>query len=201
HLRYWLSDIEIDNAINVGYERAIHLARHLEINSIPKDAYYFNIHQKFSTSQFDLNLEMSNNNEYNTDSGLSVSHCINDAISEMNKNQEVNSDPEPKLSLEKLYISCKVLVERIQKLPDIPWFPSSRSEFTLNNNLLNIEFLLNLHQRHDAHSEKTLERIKFSSKNNNERNVLNRLNINKASSLVLHLTKNDFISTKLQENR
>ncbi|CAG8855324.1 22336_t:CDS:1, partial [Gigaspora margarita] len=48
---------------------------------------------------------------------------------------------------------------------------------------------------------KTLERIKFSSKNNNERNVLNGLNINKASSLVSHLTKNDFISTKSRENR
>ncbi|CAG8825232.1 14246_t:CDS:1, partial [Gigaspora margarita] len=58
-----------------------------------------------------LNLEISNNNEYNTDSGLSVLHCINDAISEMNRNQEVNLDPEPELLLEKLYMSCKVLVE------------------------------------------------------------------------------------------
>ncbi|CAG8474695.1 5005_t:CDS:2 [Gigaspora rosea] len=113
---------------------------------VPKiNVYYFNIHKKFSTSQLedfwneDLNLETSNNNEYNTDSGLSVSHCINNAISEMNRNQKVNSDPEPELSLEKLYMSC------------------SRSEFTLDNISLNIEFLLNLHQRHDAHSKKTLE--------------------------------------------
>ncbi|CAG8838013.1 27386_t:CDS:2, partial [Gigaspora margarita] len=168
-LRYWPSDIKIDNAINVGYERAIHLARHLEMNSISKDAYYFNIHKKFSTSQLedfwnkDLNLETSNNNEYNTDSGLSVSHCINDMISKMNRNQEVNLDPEPELLLEKLYMSC------------------SRSEFTLDNDSLNIEFLLNLYQSHDAHSEKTFERIKFSSKNNNEKNVLNGLNINKAT--------------------
>ncbi|CAG8852467.1 18593_t:CDS:1, partial [Gigaspora margarita] len=116
-LQYWLSNIEIDDTINIGYERAIHLARHLEMNFISKDVYYFNIHKKFSTLQLedfwneDLNLEMSNNNEYNTDSGLSVSYCINNAIFKMNRNQEVNSDPEPKLSLEKLYIFCKVLVE------------------------------------------------------------------------------------------
>ncbi|CAG8769222.1 43349_t:CDS:2 [Gigaspora margarita] len=97
---------------------------------------------KFSTSQLedfwkeDLNLEIANNNEYNTDSSLSVSHCINNAISEMNRNQEVNSDLEPELPLENLYIL---------------------SEFTMNNDLLNIEFLLNLRQHHDAYSEKTLE--------------------------------------------
>ncbi|CAG8755544.1 29896_t:CDS:1, partial [Gigaspora margarita] len=125
-LHYWPSDIEIDDTINVGYKRAIHLARHLEMNSIPNDTYYFNIYKKFSTSQLedfwnkDLNLEIANNNEYNTDSSLSVSHCINDAISEMNRNQEVNSDLEPELLLEKLYTSFKILVERIQKLSDIP---------------------------------------------------------------------------------
>ncbi|CAG8813433.1 21175_t:CDS:2, partial [Gigaspora margarita] len=163
-LWYWPSNIKIDDAINVGYKRAIHLARYLEMNSIPKDAYYFNIHKKFSTSQLknfwneDLNLEISNNNEYNTDSDLSVLHCINDVISEINRNQEVNLDPEPELLLEKLYMSCKVLVEQIQKLPDILWFPNgSRSEFTLDNDSLNIEFLLNLRQSHDAHSKKTLE--------------------------------------------
>ncbi|CAG8778799.1 23806_t:CDS:1, partial [Gigaspora margarita] len=81
------------------------------MNSISKDAYYFNIHKKFSTLQLedfwnkDLNLETSNNNKYNTDSSLSISHCINDTISEINRNQEVNSDPKPELSLEKLYMS------------------------------------------------------------------------------------------------
>ncbi|CAG8855881.1 765_t:CDS:1, partial [Gigaspora margarita] len=110
-LCYWPSDIEIDDTINIGYKRAIYLARYLKINSISNNAYYFNIHKKFSTSQLedfwneDLNLETANNNEYNTDSSLSVSYCINDTISKMNKNQEVNSDPESELLLEKLYIS------------------------------------------------------------------------------------------------
>ncbi|CAG8660333.1 10954_t:CDS:2, partial [Racocetra fulgida] len=75
---------------------------------MPSNAYYFNIHKKFSISQLedfwneDLNLETANNNEDNTD--------------------KVNLDLEPKLSLEKLYGACKVLVEQIQKLSDIPWF-------------------------------------------------------------------------------
>ncbi|PKY48484.1 hypothetical protein RhiirA4_422203 [Rhizophagus irregularis] len=43
-LRYWPSDVEIDNAISTGYERAIHLARYLEMTAIPNDAHYFNIH-------------------------------------------------------------------------------------------------------------------------------------------------------------
>ncbi|RIA99901.1 hypothetical protein C2G38_2236701 [Gigaspora rosea] len=38
--------------------------------------------------------------------------------------------------------------------------------------------------------ERNLERIKVSSKNN-EKNVLNDFNLNKASSLVSHLIKND----------
>ncbi|CAG8843431.1 9593_t:CDS:1, partial [Gigaspora margarita] len=49
----------------------------------------------------DLNLEISNNNEYNIDSGLSVSYCISDAIYEIKRNQKVNSDPEPEHLLEK----------------------------------------------------------------------------------------------------
>ncbi|CAG8841251.1 13193_t:CDS:2, partial [Gigaspora margarita] len=79
-LCYWLSNIEIDDTINIGYERAIYLARHLKINSIPNNAYYFNIHKKFFISQLEdfwnenLNLETANNNKYNTDSGLSVSY-------------------------------------------------------------------------------------------------------------------------------
>ncbi|CAG8656263.1 10480_t:CDS:2, partial [Dentiscutata erythropus] len=114
----------------------------------------------------------------------------------------INIDLEPELSLEKLYGACKVLIEWIQKLPDILWFPSdSRSKFILDNKSLNIKFLLNLRQYHDAYSEKNLEQIKFSSKNNNERSFLNGFNINKARSLVSHLTKNNFILTKLRENR
>ncbi|CAG8683190.1 21475_t:CDS:2, partial [Dentiscutata erythropus] len=50
----------------------------------------------------DLNLETANNNEYNIDNGLSVSYCISNAISEMNRTQEINLDPESKLLLEKL---------------------------------------------------------------------------------------------------
>ncbi|CAG8850882.1 7679_t:CDS:1, partial [Gigaspora margarita] len=34
-LRYWPSNIEIDDTIDTGYKKAIHLARHLEITSIP----------------------------------------------------------------------------------------------------------------------------------------------------------------------
>ncbi|CAG8842284.1 45790_t:CDS:2, partial [Gigaspora margarita] len=79
--------------------------------------------------------------------------------------------------------------------------PNSRSDSILDNNSLNIKFLLDLHQYHDAHSKRNLEQIKFFSKNNNERNILNKFNINKASSLVLHLTKNDCIITKPRENR
>ncbi|CAG8758868.1 28518_t:CDS:1, partial [Dentiscutata erythropus] len=89
------SDIDIDDAINIGYERAIFLARHFEINSIPSDAYYFNIYKKISTSQFedfwnkDLNLEIAINNEYNIDNSLSVSYCISDAIFKMNRTKKL----------------------------------------------------------------------------------------------------------------
>ncbi|CAG8553684.1 25038_t:CDS:10, partial [Racocetra persica] len=207
-LHYWPSDIEIDDTINIGYKRAIHLVRHLEINSILNDAYYFNIHKKFPNSQLedfwnkDLSLETVNNDEYNMDCSLPISHCISNAISEMNRNQEFNSSSRLELPLEKIYETCQIIIERIQKLPEIPWFPNdSRSEIILDNDLLNIEFLLELHRHHDAHSEKNLVRIKFSSKDDNERNVLSRLNINKVSSLVSYLTKNNFILTKSRENR
>ncbi|CAG8702614.1 5995_t:CDS:2, partial [Dentiscutata erythropus] len=52
-LCYWPSDINIDDTINIGYKRAIHLVRHLEINSISSDVYYFNINKKISTSQLE----------------------------------------------------------------------------------------------------------------------------------------------------
>ncbi|CAG8647706.1 11451_t:CDS:2, partial [Scutellospora calospora] len=182
--------------------------RHLEMNSIPNDAYYFNIHKKFPNSQLedfwneDLSLETVNNDEYNMDCSLPISHCISNAISEINRNQEFNSSSRLELPLERIYETCQIIIERIQKLPEIPWFPNdSRSEIILDNDLLNIEFLLELRRHHDAHSEKNLVRIKFSSKDDNKRNVLSRLNINKASSLVSHLTKNDFILTKSRENR
>ncbi|PKK77632.1 hypothetical protein RhiirC2_652996 [Rhizophagus irregularis] len=43
-LRYWPSDTEIDNAIKVGYEKAVHLAKYLEMTAIPHDAHYFAIY-------------------------------------------------------------------------------------------------------------------------------------------------------------
>ncbi|CAG8771530.1 13001_t:CDS:1, partial [Racocetra fulgida] len=133
-LRYWPSDIEIDDAINTGYKRAVHLARHLEMTSIPNDAYYFNIHKKYPTSQLedfwndDSNLETADNNDHNEDNmnSLSISHCINNAVSEMNRSQELNSDPSPELLLEKTYRACQVVIEHVQKLPDISWFPSGK---------------------------------------------------------------------------
>ncbi|UZO07446.1 uncharacterized protein OCT59_027730 [Rhizophagus irregularis] len=51
-LRYWPSDIEIDNAISIGYKRAIHLAKYLEMTAV-SDAYYFNIHKRFPDLQLD----------------------------------------------------------------------------------------------------------------------------------------------------
>ncbi|CAG8783879.1 19153_t:CDS:1, partial [Racocetra fulgida] len=91
-LQYWLSVIKIDDAISTNYKKAIHLARYLEMTTTLKDAYYFNIHKKFSTSLEDFcdgnsDLEACNNEEFNTDS-LSVSQSINYAVSEMNITQE-----------------------------------------------------------------------------------------------------------------
>ncbi|RGB22385.1 hypothetical protein C1646_776171 [Rhizophagus diaphanus] len=51
-LRYWPSDIKIDNTISIGYERTIHLAKYLEITAVP-NAYYFNIHKRFLDLQLD----------------------------------------------------------------------------------------------------------------------------------------------------
>ncbi|CAG8822923.1 5389_t:CDS:2, partial [Gigaspora margarita] len=205
--------------IFVLHQKLIEIAANLELHiisigsdemtSIPNDAYYFNIHKKYPISQLedfwnnDSNLETADNNDHNEDNmnSLYISHCINNAVSEMNRSQELNLDPSPELSLEKTYGACQIIIERIQKLSDIPWFPNSRSDSILDNNLLNIKFLLNLHQHHDAHLERNLERIKFSFKNNNKRNVLNEFNNNKASSLVSHLTKNDCIITKSRENK
>ncbi|CAG8842283.1 45789_t:CDS:1, partial [Gigaspora margarita] len=52
-LYYWPSNIEIDDTINTSYKRAIHLARHLKMTSIPNDAYYFNIYKKYPTLQLE----------------------------------------------------------------------------------------------------------------------------------------------------
>ncbi|PKK57776.1 hypothetical protein RhiirC2_871746 [Rhizophagus irregularis] len=209
-LRYWPSDVEIDNAISTGYERAIHLARYLEMTAIPNDAHYFNIHKRFPTSQLEDFWE-DNPNFRTTDDELdldssSISQCINCAISKMNpKEEELNSDSQVAFPLEKTYETCQVIVELIQKLPDIPWFPNdSGSDFNyiLSDESLNIKFFLNLRQCHDAYSNKKLERTRSVARNNNnENNASNKFDINKASSLVSYLTKNDTASIKSRENR
>ncbi|CAG8584460.1 5235_t:CDS:2, partial [Gigaspora rosea] len=80
-LRYWPSNIEIDDTIDTSYKRAIHLARHLEMTSIPDDVYYFNIHKKYPTSQLedfwndDSDLETADNNDHIEDNTNS-SHIV-----------------------------------------------------------------------------------------------------------------------------
>ncbi|RIB09250.1 hypothetical protein C2G38_2044478 [Gigaspora rosea] len=102
------------------------------MTAIPKDAYYFNIHKKFPISledfwDSDLDPEAYNNEEFNTDS-LSVSQSINYAVSEMNITQEeFDLGSQTETLIEKSYEVCQVIVERIQKLPDIPWFPNTSS--------------------------------------------------------------------------
>ncbi|CAB4489998.1 unnamed protein product [Rhizophagus irregularis] len=206
YLRYWPSDVEIDNAISTGYERAIHLARYLEMTAIPNDAHYFNIHKRFPTSQLEDFWENNPNfrttdNELDLDS-LSISQYINCAISKMNPKEE---DSQVAFLLEKTYETCQVIEELIQKLPDIPWFlNNSESDFNyiLSDESLNIKFFLNLCQCHDAYSNKKLERTRSVTRNNNnENNASNKFDINKASSLVSYLTKNETTSIKSQENR
>ncbi|PKK57765.1 hypothetical protein RhiirC2_790459 [Rhizophagus irregularis] len=171
-LRYWPSDIEIDNAISIGYERAIHLAKYLEMTAVP-DAYYFNIHKRFPDLQLDDFWDdnpnpriMDSNDELNVDN-LSTNQCINHAISKMNINQEeeINSDDSQiTFPMEKNY-NCQVIVELVEKLPDIPWFP--------NDPKFNCNYILD-----------------------------DKLDVNIASNLVSYLTKNDDSTlTKSRENR
>ena len=64
--------------------------------------------------------------ELNLDSS-SISQCINHAISKINpKEEKHNSDSQVAFPLEKTYETCQVIVELIQKLPDIPWFPNGK---------------------------------------------------------------------------
>lgn len=49
YLHYWPSDIEIDNAIKMGYEKAVHLVKYLEMTAIPHDTHYFAIHKRLPT--------------------------------------------------------------------------------------------------------------------------------------------------------
>ncbi|PKB97217.1 hypothetical protein RhiirA5_433525 [Rhizophagus irregularis] len=114
-LWYWPSDIEIDNAISIGYKKAIHLAKYLEM-----------------TVRFpDLQL----NNFWNDD--------LNPRI--MDK-EEINSDDlQVTFLMEKNY-NCQVIVEFVEKLPDILW-SSNDPKFNYNYILdseLNVDFFLDL---------------------------------------------------------
>lgn len=99
------------------------------MTAIPNDVYYFNIHKRFLTSQLEDFWE-DNPNFRTTDNELdlgssSISQCINRAISKMNpKEEELNSDSQVAFPLEKTYETCQVIVELIQKLPNILWFPN-----------------------------------------------------------------------------
>ncbi|UZO29536.1 uncharacterized protein OCT59_023006 [Rhizophagus irregularis] len=171
-LRYWPSDIEIDNAISIGYERAIHLAKYLEMTAVP-DAYYFNIHKRFPDLQLDDFWNdnpnpriMDSNDELNVDN-LLTNQCINHAISKMNINreEEINSDDSQITFLMEKNYNCQVIVELVEKLPDIPWFP--------NDPKFNCNYILD-----------------------------DKLDVNIASNLVSYLTKNDDSTlTKSRENR
>ncbi|GBC44298.2 hypothetical protein GLOIN_2v1783204 [Rhizophagus irregularis DAOM 181602=DAOM 197198] len=199
-LWYWPFDIEIDNAISIGYERAIHLAKYLEMTAVPDDAYYFNIHKRFPDLQLDdfWNDDpnpriMDSNDEFNMDN-LLTNQCINHVISKMNINRkkEINSnDSQVTFPMEKNY-NCQVIVELVENLPDISWFPNN-PKFNCNYILddeLNVDFFLDLCQNHDAYTSRNLERTKTVFRNN-ENNTLDKLDVNMASNLVSYLTKND----------
>ena len=100
-LRYWPSDIEIDNAISIGYERAVHLARYLEMTAIPNDSHYFNIHKRFPVLQLEDFWEDNPNLKITDDeinsNGSSISQDINCAASAINPNLE------EKIQNQKLY--------------------------------------------------------------------------------------------------
>ncbi|CAB4436211.1 unnamed protein product [Rhizophagus irregularis] len=201
-LRYWPSDTEIDNAIGIGYKKAIHLARYLGMTVIPSDAHYFTIHKRLLTLQlensWDSNDDSNDDNEFNDDS-LSISQSISYAASNINSHQEeFNLDLK---IIEKNYKSCQVIIEQIQKLPDVLWYANYSDEYnyTLDNGSLNVEYFLNLRQQH-SYSNRKLER-KRVLENNDENCILNELNINKASSLVSYLLKNDFQSVKSRKNQ
>ncbi|CAB4413664.1 unnamed protein product [Rhizophagus irregularis] len=201
-LRYWPFDTKIDNAIGIDYKKAIHLARYLGMTVIPIDAHYFTIHKRLLTLQlknsWDSNDDSNDDNEFNDDS-LSISQSISYAASNINSHQkEFNLDLK---IIEKNYKSCQVIIEQIQKLPDVLWYANYSDEYnyTLDNGSLNVEYFLNLRQQH-SYSNRKLER-KGVLENNDENCILNELNINKASSLVSYLSKNDFQSVKSRENR
>ncbi|PKK61769.1 hypothetical protein RhiirC2_791315 [Rhizophagus irregularis] len=152
-LWYWPSDIEIDNAISIGYEKAIHLAKYLEM-----------------TARFpDLQL----NNFWNDD--------LNPRIIDK---EEINSDDlQVTFLMEKNY-NCQVIVELVEKLPDISW-SSNDPKFNYNYILdseLNVDFFLDLRQSYDTYMSRNLKQIKTVFRNN-ENNTLDKLDVNIANHL------------------
>ncbi|POG65244.1 hypothetical protein GLOIN_2v1781884, partial [Rhizophagus irregularis DAOM 181602=DAOM 197198] len=74
------------------------------------------------------------------------------------------------------------IVELVEKLPDIPWFPND-PKFNCNYILdgeLNVDFFLDLRQSHDAYTSRNLERTKTVFRNN-ENNTLDKLDVNIAN--------------------
>ncbi|CAB4444942.1 unnamed protein product [Rhizophagus irregularis] len=211
-LCYWPSNTEIDNAIKVGYEKAVYLAKYLEMTAISHDVHYFAIYKRLPTLRLEdfcddnPKFKYTNDDEEINNDNLNISQSINCAVSKLS-NQESQEEPNSSdldvLSLlKKNYGTCQVIVEHIQKLPDILWYSNYPKDFDylLNNGLLNIEHFLNLRQHHDAYLNRKLERKNILLKNyNNETD--GEFDINKASGLVSYLTKNDSISIKSRENR
>ncbi|GET51984.1 hypothetical protein GLOIN_2v1885938 [Rhizophagus irregularis DAOM 181602=DAOM 197198] len=117
----------------------------------------------------------TDNNEKINNDNLNISQSINCAVSKLSnqENQEElnSSDLDVSSLLKKNYGTCQVIVEHIQKLPDILWYPNYSKDFDypLNNRLLNIEHFLNLRQHHDAYLNRKLECKNILLKNyNNE---------------------------------
>ncbi|PKY63351.1 hypothetical protein RhiirA4_491964 [Rhizophagus irregularis] len=121
----------------------------------------------------------------------------------INREEEINSDDSQVTFLMEKNYNCQVIVELVEKLLDIPWFPND-PKFNCNYILddeLNVDFFLDLRQSHDAYTSRNLERTKTVFRNN-ENNTLDKLDVNMASNLVSYLTKNDDSTlTKSRENR
>ncbi|GBB90347.1 hypothetical protein RclHR1_17280005 [Rhizophagus clarus] len=210
-LHYWPSDTEIDNAIKVGYEKAVHLAKYLEMIAIPNNAHYFAIYKRFSTLQLEDFWDDNPKFKYTDDevvnnNSINIFQSINCAISKLS-NQESQEEPDPSdsdiaSSLKKNYGTCQVIVKHIKKLPNVLWYPNHHKDFDylLDDGLLNIEYFLNSRQYHDAYSNRKLECKNILLKNHNSK-IDGEFDINKASGLVSYLTKNDSIFNKSRENQ
>ncbi|GET62116.1 hypothetical protein GLOIN_2v1781884 [Rhizophagus irregularis DAOM 181602=DAOM 197198] len=128
--------------------------------------YSFNIYKRFP----DLQL----NNFWNDN--------LNPRI--MDKEKINSDDLQVTFLMEKNY-NCQVIVEFVEKLPDILW-SSNDPKFNYNYILdseLNVDFFLDLRQSYDTYMSRNLEQIKTVFRNN-ENNTLNKLDVNIASNLV-----------------